>query len=188
MKQCSIEDCEAEHYARGWCNRHYLRWRKHGDPLGRARLDPDSAFEARSEPLIWSDCIIWTGAPTAGGYGTLCVNGMLMLAHRYAWQREHGPIPDGMVIDHTCWERSCVNVEHLRLATPAQNVQSRSGAMPGRKHDLPRGVSRHGRGYRATVGHNGQRHYLGIFDTPEEASKAAQTKRVALFGIFAGRA
>lgn len=29
---CTIEDCERERYARGWCNKHYLRWWKHGDP------------------------------------------------------------------------------------------------------------------------------------------------------------
>ena len=29
---CSIVDCDSEHYARGWCEKHYARWRKHGDP------------------------------------------------------------------------------------------------------------------------------------------------------------
>lgn len=31
---CSIADCGNKVVARGWCNRHYLRWRNHGDPLG----------------------------------------------------------------------------------------------------------------------------------------------------------
>lgn len=31
---CSIADCERKVVARGWCNRHYLRWSNHGDPLG----------------------------------------------------------------------------------------------------------------------------------------------------------
>lgn len=35
--ECSIDGCEATAHARGWCNRHYLRWKKHGDPL---RVDP----------------------------------------------------------------------------------------------------------------------------------------------------
>ncbi len=29
---CSIEGCDAPVQARGWCNRHYLRWWRHGDP------------------------------------------------------------------------------------------------------------------------------------------------------------
>lgn len=29
---CSIDGCSANVVARGWCNRHYLRWRNHGEP------------------------------------------------------------------------------------------------------------------------------------------------------------
>jgi 5-methylcytosine-specific restriction endonuclease McrA len=31
---CAVVDCEAPAVARGWCNKHYLRWSHHGDPLG----------------------------------------------------------------------------------------------------------------------------------------------------------
>ena len=30
---CQVEDCEEPVECRGWCNRHYIRWRNHGDPL-----------------------------------------------------------------------------------------------------------------------------------------------------------
>lgn len=33
-RTCTIEGCAAKMLARGWCNRHYLRWKAHGDPLG----------------------------------------------------------------------------------------------------------------------------------------------------------
>lgn len=192
MKTCTIDGCERKHNARGWCTTHYERWRAHGDPLaGRETrtcyVDAEAAFGARTEPLCWTGCVVWTGH-LRDGYGTITVNGRPMRAHRYAWERERGPIPDGMVIDHTCWERSCVNVDHLRLATVAQNVQNRSGARKGRVHDLPRGVNRNGRGYSARVHHNGTLHHIGTFKTPEEASRAAQIKRAILFGEFAGGA
>ena len=94
-----------------------------------------------------------------------------------------------MFIDHMCYVRSCVNTGHLRLATPQENQQNRSGAWRGRKHDLPRGVTPSGRGtYYARVNHNGANLYLGTFSTPEEASAAAQNKRALLYGEFAGRA
>lgn len=189
MTTCSIDGCEnGGRVTRGMCPKHYNRWRRHGDPLtSMDYTDPEEAFAARTEPLVWSSCVIWTGG-TDNGYGYLRVNGREVRAHRYAWERENGPIPDGMVIDHKCWERSCVNVDHLRLATRQQNVQNRSGARKGRVHDLPRGVNRNGRGYSARVTVGGVLHHLGTFKTPEEASAAAQAERAVLFGEFAGGA
>lgn len=29
---CSIEGCESESKGRGWCGKHYQRWKKHGSP------------------------------------------------------------------------------------------------------------------------------------------------------------
>ena len=189
MTTCTIGDCEKPSRTRSWCNMHYQRWLKHGDPLGGSErfATPEEAFLARTEPLLWSGCIIWTGALDRGGYGMLHANGRTVPTHRYAWEQINGPIPAGMVIDHTCWERSCVNTDHLRLATRAQNNSNLSGV---RKNGagLPRGVYRHGRGYSAQVRHNGAPHYLGTFETVEEASAAAQAKRAILFGAFAGGA
>ena len=189
MTTCSVEDCEKPTRTRGWCNRHYQRWLKHGDPLATLayRDGPEAAFLARTEPLVWSSCIIWTGGTNRYGYGQLRVNGRQTFAHRYAWERVNGPIPDGLMIDHRCFERSCVNVEHLRIATRYQNSQHRSG--PTRRSSTGvRGVSKNGNRFRAVVVANGTRHHLGSFGTVEEASAAAQTKRAILFGDFAGRA
>lgn len=190
MKACDIDGCERKHYGGGFCAMHYKRWRKHGDPLagGTWYATPEEAFIARTEPLCWSECIVWTGPLEGGGYGRLRVNGRMVYAHRYAFEREHGPIPEGMFIDHVCFERSCVNTEHLRLATHAENSQNRSGAWKCRMHDLPRGVTRNGRGYAARVKHNGTEHYLGTYDTPEQAAHAASEARRIHFGIFAGNA
>ena len=190
MKVCTIDGCEkGGRIVRGWCRMHHERWRRHGDPLGAAYRGPEATFLAKTEPIVGDPgCLIWTGVLDGGGYGQLSVNGRKMHAHRYAWQRVNGPIPDGTVTDHTCWNRACCNVEHLRLATRQQNRQNLSGAHSGRKHDLPRGVYRNGRGYQAMVGHNGQRYWLGTFSTPEEASAAAQAKRALLFGAYAGGA
>lgn len=35
-RTCSIEGCDAPFLARGFCSKHYQRWKVHGDPLGSA--------------------------------------------------------------------------------------------------------------------------------------------------------
>lgn len=60
--QCAAEDCSRPVKAREWCNKHYLRWWKHGDP---SRVDqggvqpmpraPSCAVEDCQEPVKYRD-------------------------------------------------------------------------------------------------------------------------------------
>ena len=184
---CSVPDCDRGAYARGWCSKHYQRWRTHGDPRGGGHRysTPEEAFVARTEHR--GECLIWTGSKGGNGYGYLQVNGAQTLAHRYAYEEAYGPVPDGMVIDHICHNRTCVDVDHLRLATVAQNSANRAGAHRFRKRNLPRGVYPNGPNYMARVRYLGVSYYLGTYATPEEASAVAVRARHDLFGEFAGR-
>jgi hypothetical protein len=56
-------------------------------------------------------CLLWTAATTRKGYGVF--GSRPQRAHHYAWELAHGPIPEGMVLHHTCGVPACVNVEHL---------------------------------------------------------------------------
>lgn len=72
-----------------------------------------------------SDCIIFTGCRhnNGTGYGQQTVNQRRWLAHRYAWFKRNGPIPDGLFVCHRCNNKGCINVDHLYLATNAENVR-----------------------------------------------------------------
>jgi hypothetical protein len=51
---CSVTDCDKPAHCRGWCNAHYLRWQRHGDPLGggatRHRGDAVCCIEGCDRP------------------------------------------------------------------------------------------------------------------------------------------
>lgn len=67
-------------------------------------------------------CWQWTGYLMPNGYARLSVHGERQYAHRVAYETLRGPIPDGLVIDHLCRNRGCVNPHHLQPVTQRVNV------------------------------------------------------------------
>lgn len=88
-----------------------------------------------------SDCIEWHLSRDACGYGRKRVQGRLRSAHRLAYVQHHGlsfEDIEGLSVMHICDNPPCVNVDHLRLGTHADNMadrgakgRSRGGSHPG---------------------------------------------------------
>lgn len=177
-KTCSVKECERPHYARGFCKLHYQRVRRSGSielPTWEQRFW--SNVNKESDHGCWE----WFAA-TTNGYGQFKAQGRQAPAHRISWELLNGPIPERMLVDHRCHNRQCVNPEHLRLVTNAQNLQNRAGATRKSKSGV-RGVywNKPMKAWYAQVRVMGRAYSAGYHSTLEGADQAVRALRAELF-------
>ncbi|MEC4763813.1 HNH endonuclease [Mycobacterium sherrisii] len=205
---CSIvEDgvrCDKPVKRRGWCSKHLMRWYRHGDPLHSAFASTDEGrFWAKVNkngpihPRLGTSCWPWTGAKGRCGtavsnayYGSLCVGGKTVHAHRYSYALALSetifapwlPLAKGVVIDHRCHDSLCVRPSHLRATTQKKNSENRNGLDRNNTSGV-RGVFWDKRNNRwiAKVGHNGKQIHVGCFTDKADAEAARVAKANEVF-------
>lgn len=130
--------------ADGLCQVHLRRKRLYGDPLavkmivGMAeerfwsQIDKYGPLPERRPEL--GPCWVWTGLITEHGYASMSIRNRHTAMHRFSYELNVGPIPDGLQIDHlchpgdgtctpaTCRHRRCVNPAHLEPVTNRENT------------------------------------------------------------------
>jgi|SRR5208282_818895 len=60
-----------------------------------------------------------------GRYPRARINGKRITLNRYFWEKEYGPIPEGMFVCHNCDNTQCINPEHFFLGTALDNAHDR---------------------------------------------------------------
>ena len=93
------------------------------------RLLAETQTLTRAETRFWkrvmpepnSGCWLWLGSARGNGYGGGLANGKNYRAHRFAYERCVGLIPNGLTLDHLCRNRICVNPKHLEPVTSREN-------------------------------------------------------------------
>lgn len=138
---CSVADCERSHMALGLCKLHYDRFKKTGSTDLPKRPSPEERFWSKVERAGPDDCWHWTASHNQRGYGTFWSGKQPTSAHRFAYELAHGPVPEGLTVDHLCNNPPCVNPAHLRTVTFAENnlASSSPSALNARKTHCPRG-------------------------------------------------
>ena len=122
---CTVAGCGAPLLARGWCKRHYNRWRQHGDPS--ICLKP---LSERGIPMAWlrshaqwtgDECLVWPFARAKDGRAHMSAG----KPSRLMCALVHGAPPSRIYeAAHSCGNAygGCVNPKHLRWATPKENT------------------------------------------------------------------
>jgi len=122
--KCSVDGCLSLSRCNGWCAMHYKRWLSTGNPN---LIKVEHSLEAIKK-RFWDkvqkteQCWIWIGALDAGGYGAVTIDNRRLRAHRVSFEWEQGTIHDGLVVDHLCRNRACVNPTHMEVVTPKINT------------------------------------------------------------------
>lgn len=116
------------------------------------------------------------------GYLQIRICGQTFLAHRWAVLYMTGRWP-AEEVDHVNGIRTDNRWENLREATRQQNAANqkrRTGHRP-----LPRGVKKYLKRFRARIHVGDTDYHLGMFDTPEEASREYEEVAELVHGVFA---
>jgi len=116
------------------------------------------------------------------GYRVIKINGSAFRSHRLAWFIVTGEQPN--VIDHINGNGLDNRFCNLRNTTHDKNMLNHSKTT--NKSGLPCGVREISKGrFQARLTYQREMHYLGVYDTPDEAYSKVSELKNKLFGEFA---
>lgn len=114
-KKFVIPDYRAKWNAGKYCSKQCTK-------TGIPPTDPSKRFWSKVNKT--DSCWLWTASTHKFGYGAFNVRGKVYTGHAYSWYLAHNSFPSkGQVIMHTCDNPTCVNPQHLQIATQKENVE-----------------------------------------------------------------
>lgn len=118
---CSIAGCGRPHLARGWCNKHYLRWKQHGNPERILQAEDGAPMRFIEQACSYQDdnCLDWPFAKDDCGYPSMARYQVLTTICTRVYGQKPTPKHE---VAHSCKQNwACCNPKHLRWATHQEN-------------------------------------------------------------------
>lgn len=69
-----------------------------------------------------SPCLTWPGSLSNEGYAIKKIKGKQYSVHKTVYEVLVEKVPQGLVLDHLCRNRACINPFHLEIVTNKENV------------------------------------------------------------------
>jgi len=136
---CSVLGCGDSVTSRGWCEKHYARWRRRGDPVA-PYLKPGNRANCYGTPLerirkrllfMENGCWKYIGAKKEAGYPVIRITENNRAKNfnvgRVLYEDKHGPVSLKLDLDHFkypqdgCIGPECCNPDHLVAVTHRAN-------------------------------------------------------------------
>lgn len=103
--------------------------RKQGDVKGQPKKYILGHHHIKQDRYIIEDrgyktpCWVWILSKNKFGYGKCEIKGKHRLAHIVSYEKNYGPVPEGLQLDHLCRVSSCIRPDHLEAVTGAVNTR-----------------------------------------------------------------
>ena len=184
------------YYGLGLCNKHYIRLRKHGNPMynrtpkkgyikngiGYIPLSQGMVAKVDPEDMLWLSDFFWVLVKGRGGFRACRAsrkNGKKTLIQM---SRMIMPPSKKRIIDHINHDTLDNRKSNLRVCTFSQNCWNRKGIGGFSRF---KGVCRSRKQWAAYITFSGARKYLGTFSKETEAAMSYNNAAKKYFGSYA---